>query len=190
MKENNINGRRKFLITASTIVGGIGAGFASIPFIASWLPSAKAKALGSAIDIDISNIGIGQKITIEWRGQPIFIINRSDESIQNLNNINDRLRDPDIKEQQQPNYVTSNYRSIKKNIFVVIGICTHLGCVPIYKPKIGEIEPSWIGGFFCPCHGSKFDLAGRVYKGVPAPLNLVIPPHKYINDKILRIGED
>jgi len=99
-------------------------------------------------------------------------------------------RDPEAKEQQQPIYITNNYRSIKKNIFVVIGICTHLGCVPIYKPKIGEIDISWVGGFFCPCHGSKFDLAGRVYKGVPAPLNLVIPPHKYINDKILRIGED
>lgn len=190
MKENNINGRRKFLITASAIVGGIGVGFASIPFIASWLPSAKAKALGSAVDIDISNIESGQKITLEWRGQPIFIINRPDDSIKKLDDIKDRLRDPEAKEQQQPTYITNNYRSIKKNIFVVIGICTHLGCVPIYKPKIGEIDISWVGGFFCPCHGSKFDLAGRVYKGVPAPLNLVIPPHKYINDKILRIGED
>ena len=100
------------------------------------------------------------------------------------------MRDPDSKEQQQPAYTKNNHRSLKKNIFVVIAICTHLGCVPIYKPKVGEIEPSWIGGFFCPCHGSKFDSAGKVYKGVPAPLNLVIPPHKYINDKILRIGED
>ncbi len=188
---NNIDGnKRKFLAITASIVSGIGLSFATIPFIASWLPSAKAKALGSSIDIDISKIDVGQKITIEWRGQPIFIINRTNENLKNLNNLSDKLKDPNSEKEQQPKYAKNINRSINQNIFVVIGICTHLGCVPLYKPKLKEIEPSWVGGFFCPCHGSKFDLSGRVYKGVPAPSNLVVPPHKYINETILRIGED
>ena len=190
MKNESINvKRRRFLIATSGLLGAAGIA-GSIPFIASWLPSAKAKALGAPVDIDISNIEEGQKVTVEWRGKPIFVINRPESALKNLENIKDKLRDPNCNEQQQPAYIKNSHRAINKNIFVVIGICTHLGCVPIYKPKIGEIEPSWLGGFFCPCHGSKFDLAGRVYKGVPAPLNLVIPPHKYIGNKILRIGED
>lgn len=191
MDKNSIDLRkRKSLIIASSVFGGIGLGFAAIPFIASWLPSARAKAMGAAVDIDISNIEEGQRITLDWRGQPIFVIKRSKESVNNLAKINDRLRDPQSNEQQQPIYAKNIHRSIKEDIFVVVGICTHLGCVPLYKPKKGEIDSSWIGGFFCPCHGSRFDLAGRVFKGVPAPCNLVIPPHKYLNDKILRIGED
>ncbi|HFL8824214.1 MAG TPA: ubiquinol-cytochrome c reductase iron-sulfur subunit [Candidatus Azoamicus sp. OHIO1] len=187
---NNKNSRRKFLTIATSTLGGIGVGFAAIPFIASWFPSAKAKAMGSPVDIDISKIEIGQRITVEWRGQPIFIINRSYETIQKLDSLKDKLRDPDSIEHQQPIYATNKHRSIKDNILVITGICTHLGCVPLYKPKIKEIDPSWIGGFFCPCHGSKFDLAGRVYKGVPAPCNLLVPPHKYLTEKVLRIGEE
>ncbi len=191
MDKNKIDlTRRKYLTIATSIMSGIGIGFASIPFITSWLPSAKAKALGAPIEIDTSNIEEGQKVTLDWRGQPIFIIKRSKKTIENLKTLNEKLRDPNSKEEQQPSYTKNIQRSIKSEIFVVIGICTHLGCVPLYKPKNGSVDSSWIGGFFCPCHGSKFDLAGRVFKGVPAPCNLVIPPHKYLNEKILRIGED
>lgn len=190
MNKNIINAKRRKYIIATSILSGIGLGFATIPFITSWLPSAKAKAMGGPIDIDTSKIEEGQKITVDWRGQPIFIIKRGQSSIENLKSITEKLRDPNSKEKQQPNYATNLHRSIKPEIFVVTGICTHLGCVPLYKPKLGEIDQSWIGGFFCPCHGSRFDLAGRVFKGVPAPCNLAIPPHKYINEKILRIGEE
>lgn len=182
--------KRKTLILLSSIWGGIGLGFAAVPFVASWLPSARARAMGAAIDIDISLIEEGQRVTLEWRGQPIFVIKRSKENLGNLSKLNDKLRDPLSIEQQQPVYAKNLYRSIKEEVFVVIGICTHLGCVPLYKPKKGEVDSSWIGGFFCPCHGSRFDLAGRVFKGVPAPCNLVVPPHKYLNEKILRIGEE
>jgi len=182
--------RRNFLTFASSIVGGIGVGFATVPLIASWFPSARAKALGAPVDIDITKIEKNQRITLEWRGQPIFIINRCEDTLKRIDSLSNILRDPNSIEEQQPNYAKNAYRSIKKEIFVVIGICTHLGCVPLFKPKIGELEPSWQGGFFCPCHGSKFDLAGRVFKGVPAPCNLLIPPHKYLDEKILRIGDD
>ncbi len=190
--ENKITntGRRTFLTIATSIIGCIGVGFTTVPFISSWLPSAKAKALGAPVDIDISTIEDGQKITLDWRGQPIFIIRRYKNSIEKLKSLNDKLRDPDSKVEQQPLYTKNLHRSINPEIFVVIGICTHLGCVPLYKPKEGEVDQNWTGGFFCPCHGSRFDLAGRVFKGVPAPSNLVIPPHKYLNEKILRIGEE
>lgn len=189
--DKNINlNRRKYLTLATSIVGGIGIGFASIPFITSWLPSAKAKAMGAPVDVDTSKIDEGQRVTLDWRGQPIFVIKRSQEAIKELKLLNDKLRDPNSKEEQQPRYASNIHRSIKPEIFVVIGICTHLGCVPLYKPKPGEIDSTWIGGFFCPCHGSRFDLAGRVFKGVPAPCNLMVPPHKYLNDKMLRIGEE
>ncbi len=182
--------KRKYLTIAASTIGGIGIGFASVPFIASWLPSAKAKAMGAPVDLDISNMEDGQKITLDWRGQPVFVIKRNETSLLNLKTLKEKLRDPFSSEKQQPSYVNNEYRSIKSNIFVVIGICTHLGCVPLYKPKLGEVDTSWLGGFFCPCHGSRFDLAGRVFKGVPAPCNLLVPPHKYINEKILRIGEE
>jgi len=191
MEKNKINLKRRQLLTiATSIIGGIGLGFSAIPFVASWLPSAKAKALGAPIEIDVSKIEYGQKVTLEWRGQPVFIIKRSDDVIKKLNTLNEKLRDPNSNEEQQPKYAINGYRSIKPEVFVVIGICTHLGCVPLYKPKAGEIDSTWIGGFFCPCHGSRFDLAGRVFKGVPAPSNLIVPPHKYVNDKILRVGEE
>lgn len=190
MNKSTINLKRRKYIIASSILGGFGICVATIPFIASWLPSARAKAMGAPIDIDTSKIEEGQKITLDWRGQPIFIIKRNNIALENLKNVADKLRDPDSNENQQPAYAKNIHRSIKPEIFVVTGICTHLGCVPLYKPKIGEMDQAWVGGFFCPCHGSRFDLAGRVFKGVPAPCNLAIPPHKYIDEKILRIGED
>lgn len=188
---NNVDlSKRKYLALGSALLGGIGVGFATVPFIYSWLPSARAKALGAPVDIDVAKIDEGQKVTLEWRGKPVFVIRRSKVNLDTLNVLAEKLRDPESNVIQQPYYAKNFYRSIKPEIFVVIGICTHLGCVPLYKPKKGEVDNTWLGGFFCPCHGSRFDFAGRVFKGVPAPTNLVIPPHKYLNDNVLRIGED
>ena len=187
----NINlGRRKYLTAGSALLGGVGIGFAAVPFVYSWLPSAKAKALGAPIDIDVDKVEEGQRVTLEWRGKPIFVIRRSKSNLDTLPSMTEKLRDPYSSVIQQPHYAKNSYRSIKPEIFIVIGICTHLGCVPLYKPKKGEVDSNWVGGFFCPCHGSRFDFAGRVFKGVPAPTNLVVPPHKYLSNNILRIGED
>jgi ubiquinol-cytochrome c reductase iron-sulfur subunit len=183
-------GRRRFLTTATTVIGGIGAAFVAYPFISYWSPSEKTKALGAPVDVDISKIELGQKITVPWRGQPIFVVYRTSESLKLLPKVDKELRDPNSNESVQPPYCKNEYRSIKENILVLVGICTHLGCVPVYKPEVGSIEPGWEGGFFCPCHGSKYDMAGRVYKGVPAPLNLAIPPYKYVSETIIRIGDD
>ena len=164
--------------------------FSSIPFIGSWFPNSQTKAFGAPVDLDVSALKNGEKITIAWRGKPIFIIKRSETNVTDLQSLTDNLKDPYSLQQQQPIYINKKYRSLHKDFLVVEGICTHLGCIPLYKPKYKEINNSWIGGFFCPCHGSKFDLAGRVFKGVPASKNLLVPPHKYINEKIIRIGED
>lgn len=182
--------RRQFLTAASAVIGGIGLGLASVPFIGSWLPSAKAQALGAPVDVDLSKIELGQKITVPWRGQPIFVVHRTKEEVDDLASLNGFLRDPDSKEDQQPSYIKELYRSIKPEYLVLVGICTHLGCVPLYKPQPGSVQADWKGGFFCPCHGSKYDLAGRVYKDVPAPLNLVVPPYKYLSDTVIRVGEN
>lgn len=182
--------RRQFLTVAATVIGGIGLGLASIPFIGSWLPSSKAQSLGAPVDVDLSQIEEGQKITIPWRGQPIFVVHRTKQEVDELASLNDLLRDPLSKQDQQPTYIKELYRSIKPEYLVLVGICTHLGCVPLFRPKPGSVEQDWKGGFFCPCHGSKFDLAGRVFKGVPAPLNLVVPAYRYISDTVLRIGEN
>lgn len=190
MTDETDTGRRRFLTAATTVVGGIGLACAAFPFAASWSPSVKARALGAPVDVDISKIEPGQKITVAWRGKPIFVVHRTKEELATLSKVTKELRDPDSQEPQQPKYATNIYRSIKEDIFVVVGICTHLGCVPLYKPDVGSVEASWLGGFFCPCHGSKYDMAGRVYKGVPAPLNLVVPPYEFVNETIVRIGED
>ena len=183
-------GRRRFLTATASVIGGIGVACAAYPFLASWAPSIRARALGAPVEVDISKIEPGQKITVAWRGQPIFVVHRTKEELNGLSMINNLLRDPDSKEPQQPAYADNLYRSIKPEILVLIGICTHLGCVPLYKPTVGSVEAGWEGGFFCPCHGSKYDMAGRVYKGVPAPLNLPVPPYKYIKDSVIVIGDD
>ncbi len=183
-------GRRRFLTATASVIGGIGAACAAFPFLASWAPSIRTRALGAPVEVDISKIEPGQKITVAWRGQPIFVVHRTKEELDNLTLVTNQLRDPNSKEPQQPSYADNLYRSIKPDILVLIGICTHLGCVPLYKPTVGSIEAGWEGGFFCPCHGSKYDLAGRVYKGVPAPLNLPVPPYQYVSDTLIRIGED
>lgn len=183
-------GRRRFLTATVSVIGGVGATLAAFPFLASWNPSIRARALGAPVEVDISKMEPGQKLTVAWRGQPVFIINRTPEELNSLTVVAERLRDPLSEESAQPAYTKNIYRSIKPNVLVLIGICTHLGCVPLYKPELGTVEAGWEGGFFCPCHGSKYDMAGRVYKGVPAPLNLPVPPYRYVNDTLLLIGED
>lgn len=185
-------GKRRFLIAATTAVGGVAAAAVAVPFISSMLPSERAKAAGAPVEADISKIESGAMITVEWRGKPVWLINRSQEMMAALVQHDDKLSDPKLEvTTQQPAYCQNASRSIKSNLMVLVGICTHLGCSPSPKLQAGnEMGPEWPGGFFCPCHGSRFDLAGRVFKGSPAPINLVVPPHKYINDNLLLIGED
>ena len=183
--------RRKFLLTATSVTGAVGLSALGVPFVSSMTPSEKAKAAGAAVEFDVTKVKKGELKTTEWRGQPVWILNRSDEMLSTLKQ-ETQLADPKLKvTSQQPKYCQNATRSLKSNILVVVGICTHLGCSPSPKlnPK-GDLGSDWQGGFFCPCHGSKFDLAGRVYKGSPAPTNLVVPPHRYLNDQTLLIGED
>lgn len=182
--------RRRFLVTATQVIGGLGIAAASVPFVGSMLPSSKALALGAPVEIDISLMQPGQRLTVSWRGNPIFVVNRPQEYLESLPESIKYLADPDSVTLKDPDYVAKGSRSIKENILVVEAKCTHLGCIPVYKPKKGELESGWLGGFFCPCHGSKYDLSGRVYKNVPAPYNLIIPPHKYKDDSTLVIGEE
>lgn len=182
--------RRNFLIKSTCVVGAVTVGLTSVPFVGSWLPSAQAMAMGGPVDVDIRIINPGKKITVSWRGKPVFVINRTDVMLEKIPTITTRLRDPDSLISSQPSYAKNIYRAINKNIFVVVGVCTHLGCVPVYRPTFGELDSSWVGGFYCPCHGSKFDLSGRVFKGVPAPVNLPIPPYEFLDAYTLRIGED
>lgn len=182
--------KRRFLVRATTLLTGVGAALTAIPFISAWLPSTKAKALGAPVECDISQIQPGQLLIVEWRGRPIWILRRTKEMIDRLASLAPELRDPTSTVDQQPIYAHNLYRSRNPEYLVVIGICTHLGCSPKYKPQPGEINPRWPGGFYCPCHGSLFDLAGRVFKGVPAPINLEVPPYTFIDDKTLLIGVD
>jgi ubiquinol-cytochrome c reductase iron-sulfur subunit len=155
-------------------------------------PSAKARAAGAPVRGDISKLELGQMIRIKWRGKPVWVVNRTPEMVEALPTLDSVLRDPESLESEQPAYATNEYRSVKPEFLVLIGICTHLGCSPTYRPDVApaDLGPDWIGGFFCPCHGSRFDLAGRVYKGVPAPLNLPVPPYRYLSETEIIIGED
>jgi len=185
--------KRRFLTNATTVVGSIGAIAVTIPFISSLSPSAKARAAGAPVEVDISKLEVGQLLTIEWRGKPGFVFRRSEESLSALANLKTELRDPHSEElSQQPSYCKNDLRSIRQDLMVLVGICTHLGCAPTYRPELApeDLGPDWQGGFFCPCHGSTFDLAGRVYQSVPAPTNLVVPPHYFINDNKLLIGTE
>ena len=183
--------KRNFLITATACTGAIGVAAAAVPFIGSMLPSERAKAAGAPVEIDISKIKPGEMMLEEWRGQPVWILNRTDEMTADLAKHNDQLVDPDCKVAQQPAYCKNANRAIKPNMAVMVGLCTHLGCSPQKKLEAGgDMGESWTGGFFCPCHGSKFDLAGRVFKGSPAPTNLVVPPHQYLTETTLLIGVD
>ena len=185
--------KRRFLTNATTVVGSIGAIAVTIPFISSLSPSAKARAAGAPVEVDISKLEVGQLLTIEWRGKPVFVFRRSEETLSALANLKTELRDPHSEELgQQPSYCKNDLRSIRQDLMVLVGICTHLGCAPTYRPEFApeDLGPDWQGGFFCPCHGSTFDLAGRVYQSVPAPTNLVVPPHYFVNDNKLLIGTE
>jgi ubiquinol-cytochrome c reductase iron-sulfur subunit len=184
-------GRRRFLTASVAVVGGVAAAGAAVPFAVAWLPSERARAIGAPVEVDISKIEPGQMVTYKWRGKPVWIVNRTPEILQALAGIDDRLRDPESTQDQQPMYAKNEFRSIKPELLVLIGICTHLGCSPSYvKQDQAPLGAGWPGGFFCPCHGSTFDYAGRVYSGVPAPTNLVVPPHKYLSDTRILIGAD
>jgi len=188
-KEEINTGRRRFLVAASTVVGGIGVASAAVPFASSMLPSAKAQAAGAPIEVDLTNLQPGQMTVVEWRGKPVWIIHRTQEDLERLAKVNDDLRDPDSRVDQQPAYAKNYYRSVKPDYLVLVGVCTHLGCSPTFRPEPGSIDSNWQGGFYCPCHGSKYDMAGRIYKGMPAPLNLQVPPYHFISQKVIVIGE-
>lgn len=185
-------GRRRFLIASTSVVGGVGAGFAVVPFVLSMNPSERAKAAGAPVEADVSKLEAGQMMTIEWRGKPVWIVRRSEQNLSDLSSLNDQLLDPASELQQQPDYAKNAARSIKPEYLVLVGICTHLGCSPAYRPDIApaDLGPEWKGGFFCACHGSRFDLAGRVFSGVPAPKNLQVPPHMYLSDTRIMVGSD
>ena len=186
-------GRRRFLTLTTTAVGAVGAGFAAVPFLASLAPSERAKALGAPVNIDISKLEPGQMVIAVWRRQPIWVVRRTEAMLKSLAGVAGELADPESKVPQQPEYAKNEARAIKPEYMVLKGVCTHLGCSPKFRPvesAAADVGSGWQGGFFCPCHGSKFDLAGRVYKGVPAPINLPVPPHRYATDTLLVIGED
>jgi ubiquinol-cytochrome c reductase iron-sulfur subunit len=185
--------KRRFLTATTTVVGGIGVAFVAVPFLSSWAPSERAQAAGAPVEADISKLESGAMMTVEWRGKPVWLVKRTDKMLEALPTLNNRLRDPRSEVQsQQPPYADNEYRSIKPKILVLVGICTHLGCSPTYRPEFAppDLGPDWKGGFFCPCHGSKYDMAGRVYQGVPAPLNLQVPPYRFIDETRILIGVD
>ena len=193
MSNDGVNaGRRRFLVAATSVVGAAGAVGAAVPFVGSWFPSAKAKAAGAPVKVNISKIEPGQQIVAEWRGQPVFILNRTEEMLQALPKLNAELADPSSQASVQPEYVNPEARSIKPEILVLVGLCTHLGCSPSFRPEVApaDLGAQWLGVYFCPCHGSRYDLAGRVYKSQPAPLNLPVPPHSYESADVIVLGVD
>ena len=183
--------KRQFLTSALTVVGGIGTGYLAVPFLAQMQPSVKTMAAGAPVEVDLSKMEAGQLIRVAWRGKPVWILNRTPAALESIKSLTSQLSDPDSSDSLQPPEAKNEIRSIKPEIFVALGLCTHLGCSPTFRPEVAphDLGPEWKGGFFCPCHGSRFDLAGRVYKGVPAPTNLEIPPHRYITDTKIVIGD-
>ncbi|MFP4137814.1 MAG: ubiquinol-cytochrome c reductase iron-sulfur subunit [Halomonas sp.] len=195
MADNGVNkGRRRFLVGATTVVGGVGAVGVAVPFVASWQPSAKARAAGAPVKADVSKLEVGQRMTVEWRGKPVWIVHLSEGMVERTENFDvSRLADPDSEEPQQPTYIEGAMRALRPQYSVLIGICTHLGCSPLFRPEPdaeGVGTDDWPGGYFCPCHGSRFDLAGRVFRNVPAPTNLEIPPYRFETDDMIVVGED
>jgi ubiquinol-cytochrome c reductase iron-sulfur subunit len=193
MSNEQVDLKRRRMLTAATAgVGAVGAAAMVVPFGMSLLPSEKAKAAGAPVEVDISMIEDGQQITVEWRGKPVWIVKRPESVLNDLPTLDDELADPQSEANQQPAYAKNEGRSINPEISVLVGICTHLGCSPSYRPELApaDLGEGWKGGYFCACHGSRFDLAGRVYKSVPAPTNLVVPPHQYLTDTQILVGED
>lgn len=185
-------GKRRFLIAVTAAAGAVAAAGVAVPFLASMAPSERAKALGAPTEVDISKLEPGQLVRSEWRGKVIWVVRRTKEMLDNLKQLDAQVADPKSEISEQPAYAKNEVRALKPEFFVVVGICTHLGCSPTFRPEVApaDLGPEWKGGFFCPCHGSRFDLAGRVYKGVPAPTNLPVPPHMYVSETRVLIGAD
>lgn len=195
MADGGVNrARRRFLVGATAVMGVVGAVGVAVPFVASWQPSARARAAGAPVRVDVSKLEPGQRITVEWRGRPVWVINRTPEMIERTRALGaDSLADPGSAVAQQPTYIQGELRSLRPEIGVLVGICTHLGCSPLFRPEPdaqGVGVDNWPGGFFCSCHSSRFDLAGRVFSNVPAPTNLEVPPYRFEGDDIVVVGED
>jgi ubiquinol-cytochrome c reductase iron-sulfur subunit len=193
MAESNVNTKRRYLLIATAVAGGAAGVAAAAPFFVSMFPSARARAAGAPVEVDISRVEPGMMIRAEWRSKPVWILHRTPEMIKSLDSVEEQVADPQSDAPMQPPYAKNEYRSIKPEWLVLVGICTHLGCSPTDKLKAGPdsgLGADWTGGFFCPCHGSKFDLAGRVFKGVPAPTNLEVPRYQFVSDTRLLIGDD
>jgi len=191
MSSDDVNkGRRRFLVATTSVVGGVGIGLVAVPLIKSWMPSAKAQAGGAPVEVNISKLKEGQLLKVQWRGQTIGVLRRSPEMVSNLGKVDDQLSDPQSINAIQPTFIEGEQRALNPEILVVNMHCTHLGCVPQIIPQVGPqpFDENWNGGFYCPCHKSKFDLSGRVYKGVPAPTNLTIPPYSFLDDRTVMIG--
>lgn len=191
MSVDNINRKRRRLLIATTGLGAVGGLFTAFPFVMSMTPSARARAMGAPVTVDISKLEPGQRLVVEWRGKPVWIVRRTQAMLDRLPTVDKELADPKSEVNQQPVYAQNEWRSIKPSILVLVGICTHLGCSPLPKLEAGPasgLGSDWPGGFFCPCHGSKFDLAGRVFKDVPAPTNLVVPQYGFLSDTRIIIG--
>lgn len=184
------NEKRRFLTQAAGAVGAVGTGFLAVPFLSSMKPSAKAEALGAPVEVDIEKLEPGQRIVVLWRGKPVWVLKRTPEALQTIPELDAEVLDPRSDQSEQPISSKNEARSIRPEIFVAVGVCTHLGCSPVFRPEVApaDLGPDWKGGFFCPCHGSKFDLAGRVYKGVPAPVNLEIPPYYFASENRIVVG--
>lgn len=191
-EQDTDQGKRQFLVAATTVAGGVAAGAAAVPFVASMLPSERAKAAGAPVEVDLSTLAPGERVTVEWQGKPVWVVRRTKDMLDTIRGNDGNVADPQSKKKMQPPYAANEFRSIKEEYLVVVGICTHLGCSPVGKfaKQAEAFDPNWQGGFYCPCHGSLFDLAGRVYKNKPAPDNLVVPPYKYLSDTRILIGED
>lgn len=184
--------RRHFLTVATAVTGGVGVMATAVPFVASFKPSARAQALGAPVEVDVSKLEPGALLKVEWRGRPIYVLHRTERMLGQLDKVVGELADPASEDSTQPNYAQNEFRSIRPTFLVLEGVCTHLGCAPLPRFEVApaDLGPDWAGGFYCPCHGSKFDLAGRVYSGVPAPTNLTVPPYRYVNDSTILIGSD
>jgi len=191
-EEIKVNKTRRNLVVATSVVGGVAGVGAAVPFVASMWPSDRAKAAGAPVEADISRLAPGELAIIEWRGKPVWVIRRTKEMLESLKAVTPRLTDPASKASEQPKYAENEYRSAKPELMVMEGVCTHLGCSPQLKSAEAKAEMGgdWAGGFYCPCHGSKFDYAGRVFRGAPAPTNLTVPPYTFLSDTTLLIGED
>ena len=192
MSEKQPDKSKRGFLVATSVVGGVTAVGAAVPFAASMMPSERAKALGAPVEVDISHLGPGEMMRVEWRGKPVWVLRRTKEMLASIVKSDDRVTDPKLEVDQQPDYAKNESRSIKPEVLVLVGVCTHLGCSPQFKPRdmSPDMGADWVGGFYCPCHGSKFDLAGRVYKGAPAPINLEVPRYMYLADSKILIGED